>query len=114
MKPPYQSYWKPRHRMILVPVIAIILVASALVQWLWNLLLPHLLNVPRIRYWEALGLLALSRILFGGFHFRKPYPSSHRSAVREKFMQMSEEERQQFRNQWKNRCRPNREEEEKG
>jgi len=92
--------------MILVPIIAIILMASALVQWLWNLLLPHLLNVPRIRYWEALGLLALSRILFGGFHFRKPSSSSYRAGFREKFMHMSEEERQQFREQWKNRCRP--------
>ncbi|MCB0656704.1 MAG: hypothetical protein KDC57_11240 [Saprospiraceae bacterium] len=107
MKPSYRPYWKPRHRMFIVPVIAMILLASALVQWLWNLLLPHLLQAPRIRYGEAIGLLILSRILFGGFHFRKPSTGSHRSGFREKFMNMSEEEKQHFREQWRNKCRPN-------
>ena len=34
---------------------------------LWNWLLPTLFSVPEITFWQALGLLVLCRILFGGF-----------------------------------------------
>lgn len=37
------------------------------VQWLWNWLVPDIFALRRITFWEALGLLTLSRILFGGF-----------------------------------------------
>jgi hypothetical protein len=37
------------------------------VQWLWNWLVPDIFGVRRVTFWEALGLLALCRILFGGF-----------------------------------------------
>ena len=36
-------------------------------QWLWNWLLPDIFGLRRVTFWEALGLLALCRILFGGF-----------------------------------------------
>jgi hypothetical protein len=44
-----------------------IAVGGVVVQMLWNWLLPDILNLRRITLWEALGVLALSRILFGGF-----------------------------------------------
>ena len=44
-----------------------ILFGGILVQWLWNWLVPDIFGVRRVTFWEALGLLALSRILFGGF-----------------------------------------------
>ena len=34
---------------------------------LWNGLIPQLFNGPRLRFVQALGLLFLSRLLFGGF-----------------------------------------------
>jgi hypothetical protein len=34
---------------------------------LWNWLIPTLFNGPIIQFWQALGLLLLSKILFGGF-----------------------------------------------
>jgi hypothetical protein len=37
------------------------------VQWLWNWLMPDIFGLRTINWWEAFGLLALSRILFGGF-----------------------------------------------
>ena len=37
------------------------------VSWLWNALLPPLFGLPVIGFWQALGILALSRILSGGF-----------------------------------------------
>lgn len=33
---------------------------------LWNLLMPTILGLPAISFWQALGLLLLSRLLFGG------------------------------------------------
>jgi hypothetical protein len=43
-----------------------IAIGAGLVFLLWNWLLP-LFGLRQITYWQALGILALSRILFGGF-----------------------------------------------
>ena len=34
---------------------------------LWNALMPPILGLPAINFWQALGLLLLSRLLFGRF-----------------------------------------------
>ena len=50
--------------MVLVGVAAL----SGMVMLLWNVVAPALFVGSRsIDYWHALGLLVLSRILFGGF-----------------------------------------------
>ena len=36
------------------------------VMWLWNALIPELFNGPELAYWQTLGLLVLSKILFSG------------------------------------------------
>jgi hypothetical protein len=36
------------------------------VMWLWNWLVPGLFNGPELGYWQTLGLLVLSKILFSG------------------------------------------------
>jgi hypothetical protein len=51
----------------LIAFLLFIALGGVVVQWLWNWLLPDILGLRRITIWEALGLLALSRILFGGF-----------------------------------------------
>lgn len=55
-------------------IVAIILFGLAaialfpyLVQLLWNGVLTDVVPVPAISYWQALGLLALCKLLFGGF-----------------------------------------------
>ena len=40
---------------------------GGVVMWLWNWLTPPLFGWHAITFWQALGLLALCRILFGGF-----------------------------------------------
>ena len=42
------------------------------VMALWNWLLPTLFGWPEVTFWQALGILALSRILFGGFGAHGP------------------------------------------
>jgi hypothetical protein len=45
----------------------LIALGGEIVHRLWNGLLPELFGLPAITFWQALGLLALSRILVGGF-----------------------------------------------
>jgi len=60
----------------IVPTVLLGIVAVALftflggtvVKALWNWLLPPLFGFKLITFWQALGLLALSRILFGGWY----------------------------------------------
>jgi hypothetical protein len=49
---------------------AFVAVGGGIVMWLWNALLPSLFGGHTVTFWQAVGLLALSRILFGGFGFR--------------------------------------------
>jgi hypothetical protein len=42
-------------------------IMGIIVFGLWNALIPAILGLPVISYWQALGLLLLTRILFGRF-----------------------------------------------
>ena len=69
---------------------------------LWNVLLPGILGVASINFWQALGLLALTRILFGGMgtdamkHAMKHAHHHHHNDIRKKWMNMTPEQRQRF------------------
>lgn len=64
------------------------------VRLLWNWLLPPLFGVREVTFWEALGLLALCRILFGGFG-RGCHRMTSRMTVEER-----ERMRQRIRERW--------------
>jgi hypothetical protein len=51
---------------------------AVIVRELWNWLMPEIFDLRRITLWEALGLLALSRILFGSFGMRGSHGQSDR------------------------------------
>lgn len=86
-------------------IIAGIFILGAVVMLLWNAILPDIMAVSKINYWQALGLLILSKILFGGSKFGPKGNRGHsvHSRFREKFMNMSREERVNFKNEWKER-----------
>ena len=75
-------------------------IGGEVVKLLWNWLAPALFGLPQITFWQALGLLALCRILFGGFGLGG---GGHRSRSRdrrrmaERWEQMTPEEREKFR-----------------
>lgn len=80
---------------------------SALVMFLWNWLMPAIFHLTAITFWQAAGLFALSRLLFGGFHFKKHNqhrPPFANPEFKDKFMNMTDEEKASFKNQWKSRC----------
>ncbi|HHB52318.1 MAG TPA: hypothetical protein ENK75_04655 [Saprospiraceae bacterium] len=43
--------------------ITLIFVISGVLMFLWNAILPDLIGVNSISYWQSMGLLILSRIL---------------------------------------------------
>ncbi|MEQ9300574.1 MAG: hypothetical protein RIF33_18525 [Cyclobacteriaceae bacterium] len=48
---------------------------SAVVMLLWNWLLPELFDLPVISYWQAAGLLLLSKLIFGFGRGHKSHPA---------------------------------------
>lgn len=85
-------------------VLGLFALASAVVMLLWNAILPEVIpGVLALNFWQAAGLLLLSKLLFGGFHksgyHKKMYPG-----FREKYMNMSDEQKAKLREEWKRRC----------
>ena len=48
-------------------ILLFIAIGGEVVRQLWNWLMPALFGRHEVTFWQALGLLALCRILFGGF-----------------------------------------------
>src|SRR5580765_6734703 len=80
-------------------------IGGELVMRLWNWLAPELFGLRQISFWQALGLLALCRILFGGFGLSGGGPRSrsreriHRrmgERMDARWEQMTPEERERF------------------
>ena len=70
---------------------------SAIVMLLWNWLIPSLFGLITINFWQALGILLLARILFGGGGrmMRKPSHHNH-NHIHDKWAKMSPEQRKEF------------------
>ncbi|MCL2833083.1 MAG: hypothetical protein FWD78_07930 [Treponema sp.] len=86
-------------------MLVMIAVFGAAVMLLWNALMPGLLNLPALNYWQAAGILLLTRILFGGLggglthrgvRRTESLLGGHAGKLREKWMKMSEDERKEF------------------
>jgi hypothetical protein len=87
--------------------LAVFLLLSLALMFLWNRLLPPILNVTAINYWQALGLMVLCRILFGNFRFgwfMGMRGDSPRHLLKDKLIGMSEEDRAAFKEEWRKRC----------
>lgn len=97
-----------------VKIVLMVFVGSAvfgfIIQHLWNWLMPAILGLHAITFWQAIGLFVLSKILFGGFHRHGPRGRWGRQ-MNERWAQMSPEDREKFRSGmrgWRG-CRPARE-----
>jgi len=74
-----------------------IALGGVVVRELWNWLLPPLFGWHPVTFWQALGLLALCRILFGGFGIHGPPRSRLRRRMAERWDAMTPEERERMR-----------------
>ena len=98
-------------------VLGIALVAfigGELVRLLWNWLLPPLFGWREITFWQAIGLLALCRILLGGrglyggprssSAIRRRMADRMADRVADRWERMTPEERERFRQRLRERC----------
>jgi hypothetical protein len=88
----------------IVGMLIFIAIGGEVVLQLWNWLLPPLFGFRTITFWQAVGILALSRILFGGLCGRSQYRSGFRNRMRERWEHMTPEEREKFRQGMRGRC----------
>jgi len=85
-------------------------IVSFVVMSLWNALMPQIFAAKAISFWQALGLIVLSKLLFGGF---RPYGGGGRHWRRrmaERWEQMTPEEREKFKGGMRYGCRVRNEE----
>ena len=76
-------------------IAAIVAIGGGVVMYLWNWLMPTLFGLSPVTFWQAFGLLALCRILFGGMggrrggmhrsHWTPEQKQRFRHAVRSRF-----------------------------
>ena len=85
----------------LLAMIAFTIIGGELVMHLWNWLLPGLFGWRQLSFWQALGLLALCRILFGNIGGRGFRRAGMRRRMEERmearWERMTPEERERFR-----------------
>lgn len=86
--------------------LAVFAAGIAIAMLLWNALIPSIIGWTTINYWQAAGLMILSRLLLGGFgHFGKFGRHSRRRqdkdfqywhALRDKMKDMPLSERREY------------------
>lgn len=110
----YRGRWfGGRKKMLFIPFIAagILALVSFVVMQLWNHLLPVILHVSAITFWQAMGLFILCKILFGFGKGGRGWGGGSapwmRRGMEEKFRNMSPEERERFKQKMGDRmCGP--------
>ena len=96
--------WSVRGVAVLAAVIALLALLALAVMLLWNSLVPELFHGPPLRYPQALGLLVLSRILFGGLRGRGWHGHWRQRMWRERCENMTPEERARLREHFQRSC----------
>jgi hypothetical protein len=102
-----KKFWIKKGIMILVFGSIAIVVFGFIVMGLWNAILPAVIGVKTITFVQALGILVLSKILFGGFsggRGRWRGSPAWREKMKQRWDNMNPEEREKFKAEWKNRC----------
>jgi hypothetical protein len=87
----------------ILALLLFIFIGGEIVLHLWNWLLPPLFGWRLITFWQALGLLLLCRILFGGGGWHRSGRSHFRRQMEERCQNMTPEEREQFRQRMRER-----------
>ncbi|MBS1947269.1 MAG: hypothetical protein JST47_05835 [Bacteroidetes bacterium] len=100
--------FNPRKLLFIIPMA---FAGLALFGWavmlLWNGILVPVIHVSAISFWQALGILLLSKILFGGFRGAgggRWGRHRMRKEMFDRWEKMSPEEKEKFKAEWQNRC----------
>jgi hypothetical protein len=98
-----RSKWLRKGLKIAAMATVAVTALSFVTMGLWNWLAPAVFGGRTITFWQALGVLILSKILFGGFHGRRGGRMHW-----QRWEQMTPEEREKFRQGWRGGCREGR------
>lgn len=87
--------------LVFVPIffVAFAAVFGCVVMLLWNWLMPEIFGLQALSFWQAVGLLVLCKILFGGIatgHHHGHHGMCHGNKLRERWEKMTPEERQRI------------------
>ncbi len=75
-------------------VVAALALASLVVMFLWNAILPSVVGWGAVSYWQAMGIFILSRLLFGGAKIS--FMMGARVPFRRGMHSMSREQKRQY------------------
>ncbi len=94
-----QKYSTPRskrfggnlHRIIFWVIVGVVLAAvfalifGIVVKYLWSVTLSPIFGFTEITYWQAVGIVILARLIFGGFGHRSRHNNDHRTAHNKRY-----------------------------
>jgi hypothetical protein len=84
-------------KVLLIAIVACI-VFGFITMYLWNWLMPAIFGLPSIHFAQALGLVILSKLLFGGFHRHGGGGGrGWKRHMQQRWEHMTPEERERFR-----------------
>lgn len=93
------------HILKVLAIVAVALTVFGFVTMeLWNWLMPAIFRLPVISFGQAIGLVALSKILLGGFHAPWGGRRHWKERMAERWMEMTPEERERFQAGMRGRC----------
>ena len=99
-----KALWVMRGLRMAALAIVAVAVFGFILMILWNWLAPAVFGARTITFWQALGILVLSKILFSGFGGRPGHRGHWKNRMRDRWAQMTPDERERFRQGLRNRC----------
>ena len=96
---------RPTRILLFIPLFALgVFVFGEIVMLLWNNVAVPVLNVSTVTFWQGLGILVLSKILFSSFSGGR---GSRGDYWKQKMMwkNMTPEQKEKFKQEWNNRSR---------
>ncbi len=107
-----KKFWLKRAIGMVACAALAIVALGFVIMTLWNHILVVILGVKAITYCQALGIFILSKLLFGGFRGKGRCGCGGNCGIRNKGMELKEkwqnmtpEERDNFKQNWRSHCR---------
>jgi Ca2+/H+ antiporter, TMEM165/GDT1 family len=95
-----------RKILFFIPFVLVLIAAiTGVIMLLWNNVLAVVLHISTVTFWQALGILVLSKILFGGFRGGGQWGKRQwGKKMMQRWDGMTPEEKEKFRGEWEKRC----------
>ena len=98
--------WFAKALQILILLLILVAGFGQAVLQLWNWLMPAIFGLPALTFWQAVGLMALCWILFGGLRGGRTFQRGWRHSWEGRWQRMTPEERERFRKGLQGPCGP--------